>query len=80
MRKDDKYYPCNNCWAKRKYSFTKCPMADKQSCPVYLICDGLSMMRTNDSLINEIPVAAVVDILRHHGYSGELRKTEITTI
>lgn len=82
MKKGDKYYPCNNCVTKKKHGFIKCPFQRSTMCPVYNACESLSTLMNDEdpAYFNSIPPELITDLLRAHGYSGELRKTEIVVI
>ena len=84
MIKEDRYYPCDKCKIKEKIGSSKCPFEEKQTCFTYRACDNLTevyLINNNPTsqLVN-IPIEVALDILRAHGYTGELRKTEVVVI
>lgn len=80
IKENFKYYPCDTCKHKDPYT-GKCPMAKKYMCPLYNVCNGMSMMIENDgSSHSDVPVEMIVELLRKLGYAGELRKVTVTNI
>lgn len=80
IKNKDLYSPCTNCYAKRKYGWTRCPFDKKPNCSAYKMCEALEAMDNNTDSLDSIPVELFVRVLRHHGYSGELRKTCVINI
>lgn len=83
MTKTDKYYPCTNCFIKKKYSqFVKCPFEKRSMCLTYKACEAMSELAKckDEDYFNSIPPELIVDVLRSHGYTGAIRKTEIVNI
>lgn len=83
MIKTDRYYPCNNCIKLKKYHFYKCPFAKKSMCKTYKLCEAITEMEAaskDDASFEEEFTGVISNILRTHGYIGEIRKTEIVNI
>ncbi len=80
----DRYYPCNDkCIVKKKYpQLHKCSFERKSMCPIYKICEGLTELECgNDGeWIDSVVQDVFTDVLRTHGYIGEIRKTKIVNI
>lgn len=80
MTKDNKYYPCTNCKYMKIAGMTSCPFGQKCKCPLYKTCDVLVELVESNTLLHDIPVDLILDVLRNQGYSGELRQTRVVNI
>ncbi len=79
MTKTDRYYPCDNCKIKQKIGFFRCPMEKKSMCYIYKLYDTITDME-HEPTFEEDFTEIVTNVLRAHGYIGEIRKTEIVNI
>ncbi len=70
---------CKNCRKKQELGFTRCIYGERYMCSDYLAyLAGEALITKNAAL--QIPTELLLVALRHHGYSGELRKNEVVKI
>lgn len=83
MIKTDKFYPCNHCAKQKKHNLCKCPFGKKSMCSTYQLCEAITYMENaynNAADFEEEFIDVITDVLRIHGYVGEIRKTEFVNI
>ncbi len=70
---------CKQCPHKDILGRDKCPCASKDVCPDYSAFKAALVLEDKETALR-IPVDILLQALRLHGYTGELRKTTTITI
>lgn len=71
------YQSCQHCEWKQKHG--RCLMEHKLDCS-HVLAEITNRALTDEEVVKQIPIEAIVQAVRAHGFAGELRKTVITTI
>lgn len=70
---------CQNCRYKQMNGHDGCYMAYKWMCPDWLASGARIALSSKDSAL-QVPVESLLEALRYHGYTGQLRKSGTVVI